>query len=162
MTTSTLIYWIVRSALFLTAAVGTSAYAIRRGGQPERAVAAMVVAAVCVTTLLPRSHYAEIVWPLLAIDGVMLAGLLLVALSADRFWPLYFAAVHLLAVTLHGVRAYDPTILPNVYARLGGLLAYPTLVILAIGTWRHRRRGPEPDWSWQVRRERALAGPVGG
>lgn len=154
--------WIVRSLLFITAATATCFYALRHGGQPERTVAIMVVLAVVITTVLPRPHFAEIVWPLLAIDGSLLVGLLLVAMWADRFWPLYFAAVQLLAVTLHGVRAYDPTILPDVYARVGGLLAYPVLAILAIGTWRHRRRTPEPDWSWQVRRERAVADAAGG
>ncbi|WP_174280155.1 hypothetical protein [Sphingomonas bacterium] len=140
----------------------TCGFAFRNGGQPERIVAWLVVIAVGITTVLPRPHFATIVWPLLVADGVMLIGLVLVAAWADRFWPLYVAAVQLLAVTLHGVRAYDPTILPDVYARLGGLLAYPVLVILAIGTWRHRRRAPGFDWSWQVRRERALAGAAGG
>lgn len=162
MPTAVLILWIVRSLLFVISAAATALYAMRHGGQPERAVAIMIVSAVAITACLPRWYYAQVVWPLLAVDCSMLAGLLLVAAWADRFWPLYFAAFHLLTVVLHGVRAYDPMILPDVYARIGGQLAYPTLAILAIGTWRHRRRGPELDWSWQVRRERAVAGPAGG
>ena len=144
---------IVRIALFYLAAAAAAAYAWRRGGQPERATAAMLIVAAVATGLVPTVPgvtFATVVWPLLAIDVLLLAGLTIVALVADRYWPLYFCAVHLMAVAIHGVRAYDADILPSVYARLGGELAYPTLVILVVGTWRHRRRSPETDWSWQV------------
>ena len=145
---------IARIALFYCAAAAAAAYAWRRGGQPERAIAAMLIVAAVATGLIPTVPgvtFAKVVWPLLAIDILLLAGLTVVALFADRYWPLYFCAVQLVAVALHGVRAYDVTILPNLYARLGGELAYPTLLILVVGTWRHAWRGPETDWSWQVK-----------
>lgn len=146
---------IVRIASFYLVAAASVAYAWWRGGQPERVTAAMVMIAAIATGLIPTVPgitFAKVVWPLFAIDMLLLAGLTVVALLADRFWPLYFCAIHLVAVALHGVRAYDPTVLPTLYARLGGELAYPTLVILIAGTWRHALRGPEPDWSWQIRK----------
>lgn len=148
--------WMVRSLLFLTAAIPAIVYAVRCGGQPERLTAAMIALAILATTAVPRETYLELVWPLLLIDVLLLAGLTAVALCADRYWPLYFAATHLLTVALHGVRVYDPELLPTVYARLGGQLGYPTLVILIVGTWRHVRRGAEVDWSWQVDRDRSI------
>ena len=144
---------IARALVWYAVAVPTCLYAARRGGGPERAVAALVIAASVATMLVPSEPgvtYLTVVWPLLAVDVVMLAGLMAVALAADRYWPIHFAAVHLLSVLLHGVRAYDPTILPGVYARLGGELGYVTLAILAAGTWRHVRRGGDVDWTWQV------------
>lgn len=145
--------WVLRAAAFAPAAAVTCVYAWRRGGQPERVTAAMTATAIVATLVVPRADFSRVVDQLLLIDGALLLGLTAVALAADRFWPLYFAALQLLTVALHGVRAYDPAILPAVYARLGGELAYPTLVILAIGTWRHVRRGAEADWSWQVARD---------
>jgi len=105
------------------------------------------------TSLVPFHTYQQVVRPLLVIDLAMFVGLLAIALAADRYWPLYTAALQLLAVALHGVRAYDPVILPDVYARLGGELVYPLLLALVLGTRRHVRRRPETDWVWQVRHE---------
>lgn len=155
LTSAAVAIWIIRSLVFLLVAVPTCLYAARRGGAPERLVGAMVVVATIATTLVPRQSWQTVVEPLLVIDGVMFIGLVAVALYADRFWPLYFAAVQLLTMAVHGVRAYDQTILPEVYARISGELAYIALGILAVGTWRHRRRSPEPDWSWQVKDEQS-------
>lgn len=153
MTATATAIWIVRSLIFLVAAVPTCLFAVRRGGSPERIVAALICLAVIATSLIPPHTWRGVVAPLLVIDAAMLAGLVGVALFADRFWPMYFAAVQLLTVGVHGVRAYDASVLPSVYARLAGELAYLTLAILAIGTWRHVKRGPEADWSWQVGHE---------
>jgi hypothetical protein len=147
---------IIRATLFLAATAAASAYAVRRGGQPERISAALVVAATIATMVIPAASYRTVVWPLFAIDAALLVGLVAVALVADRFWPLYLAAVQLLTVALHGVRAYDLVILPAVYARIGGELGYLAIGILAVGTWRHWRRGDEPDWSWQPNRGEAV------
>lgn len=146
---------IARALVWYAVAVPTVVYAARRGGGPERAAAALVIAASFATMLVPSDPgvtYRTVVWPLLAIDSLMLAGLLAVALAADRYWPIHFTAVHLLSVLLHGVRAYDPDILPGVYARLGGELGYLTLAVLAAGTWRHARRRDDVDWAWQIPR----------
>lgn len=145
---------IIRAVLFYAAATATVVYAVRRGGQPERVTSAMLIIAAIGTTLLPGMSFREVVWPLFAIDLALLIGLVALSVLADRYWPMYFAAIHLITVALHGVRAYDRTIIPTVYARLGGELAYPTLAVLAIGTWRHCQRGRERDWSWQPRRPR--------
>ena len=148
---------IVRTIVFYSAAAATVCFAVRRGGRPEQATAALLTVAAIATTLLPGASVRSVVWSLFVVDLTLLVGLTAIALSADRFWPMYFSAVQLVTVGLHGVRAYDQTLLPAVYARLGGELAYPTLLILAIGTWRHHRRLPETDWIWQVRDESAKA-----
>lgn len=161
MTTIAFVEWLVRSLLFLTAAIPACGYAWLRGGAPERLTALLVMIAITATTVLPTASYRQVVWPLLAVDGALLIGLVAIALFADRFWPLFLAAVQLLAVAVHGVRAYDESILPTVYARLGGELGYMVVGILAVGTWRHWRRGPECDWSWQVRCDHASPALVG-
>lgn len=147
---------LLRSAVFVAAAIPSCWYAARRGGAPERVTAALIVLAIIATTVITDHNYRHVVAPLVLVDAAMLTGLVAVALAADRYWPLYVAAIQLLTVALHGVRAYDPTILPDVYARLGGELAYPILIMLVLGTRRHVQRGKEPDWVWQVRHDPSI------
>ena len=61
-------------------------------------------------------------------------------------------ALELVALGAHGVRAYDPYIVPILYARLTAQVIYPMLVVLAVGVWHFQRRvrrdGRTPaDWS---------------
>ena len=150
---SPIVFWILRSALFLVVAIPTCWYAARRGGGPELVVSGLILLGILATTFVPQQTYRQVVEPLLVVDSLVLTGFVVVALTADRYWPLYVAAIQLLTVTLHGVRAYDVTILPDVYARLGGELAYPLIIVLLLGTRRHVRRAPEADWLWQVQHE---------
>ncbi|WP_374295419.1 hypothetical protein [Sphingomonas sp.] len=131
-------------------------YALVAGGKPERAVAVMLLVASFATLALPFDagsfHALEVVG--LIIDLGLMGGLVAVALVANRFWPLWLAAIHLLAIGIHGVKALDAGLMPWMYAGAGGKLAYPMLIILAAGVMRHRtrivRQGSDPDWSWRV------------
>ena len=48
----------------------------------------------------------------------------------------------------------DPLVLPAIYYRVTAWSAYPTLLIVAIGAWRHRRRllAGRHDYSWTFER----------
>ncbi|MBZ6380673.1 MAG: hypothetical protein MIK27_10910 [Sphingomonas sanguinis] len=91
----------------------------------------------------------------LMIDLALMGGLITVALLANRFWPLWLAALHVLAIGIHGVRGFDAALMPWMYAAAGGKLAYPMIALLAMGVTRHRQRlaryGQDPDWilPWQ-------------
>jgi hypothetical protein len=143
-----------RILLFFTAQVLVSGFAIWRGGKPERVVGSSLLAAMVASALVPvapRESYYSLHLPLFAIDLLLLSTLILVAARANRFWPIWLAALQLVAIGVHGVRAYDPHILPIVYARIVGEIAYPMLALLVIGTVRHHSRalrlGGERDWS---------------
>lgn len=129
-------------------------YAVRAGGLPERLVAIMMAVAALATSAVPWQSHRSF-WMIeeqrVYIDVALMIGLAVLALRANRFWPIWVAALHLLAVGVHGVRAYDPAVLPIVYAKLVGWIAYPMVVVLIWGVRRHRQRvmagGPEGDWS---------------
>lgn len=146
----------VRIIVFEILLLAVALYAVRRGGAPERLVAIMLLVAAWTTLLLPfnpQTGFRHLETSRLAVDGALLFGLIAVALRANRFWPLWLAAFQLVAVGVHGVRAYDAGVLPIVYARLTGQIAYPMCLVLAIGTWRYRQRylrraqGGVRDWS---------------
>lgn len=133
----------IRIAVFELLQVLVSGYALRWGGAPERIVGGLLLAAAWTSLLLPydpKSVFRNLETGQLIVDLSLLAGLLAVALRANRFWPLWAAAIQLLAIGVHGVRSYDEGIVPIVYARLTGELAYPMCLVLAAGTWRYRRR----------------------
>ncbi len=143
-----------RILLFNAVLLSAFVYAVRRGGLPERWAAGMMVAAAIATFALPsipRVSFFELEWQRVAIDLALLVGLLIIMSAADRFWPTYCAALQLVTVMTHGVRAYDPLVLAQVYWNLSSWLAYPVIAILAAGVWRHSRReavtGPEYDWT---------------
>lgn len=147
----------IRVLAFNIVLLAVAAYAWRRGGGPERWTAAMFVIAGALTYLapvIPGLTFVRLQWERVAVDMLLLCGLLAIVAVADRFWPMWCTAVHLLTVATHGVRAYDPAVLPIVYTRVSAWLAYPMLAILVAGTWRHARRargGPDVDWTFQRR-----------
>jgi hypothetical protein len=148
-----------RVLVFAAVLLGTCLYAFRRGGAPERCVASLLLAAAIASYLLPHVRgytYFHVEWQRVAVDTLLLGGLVAVSLAADRFWPLYLTAFHALTVMTHGVRAYDPAVLPIVYTRVAAWLAYPGLLLLVIGVARHQRRlragTHEFDWTFQRRR----------
>lgn len=94
------------------------------------------------------------------IDLVACFAAFAVALYANRIYPLWFAAVQLLAVFVHLARGLAVDILPVVYAMMFIAPSYLQIAILALGIWLHRRRtrqhGPYRSWRSSLRPSRAL------
>ncbi|GAA0677275.1 hypothetical protein FHT00_002511 [Sphingomonas insulae] len=140
--------------LFNLLLFGACGYAFWAGGAPERWTAAVFVLGGIATSVLPfqqRLSYHSVFWPLLSVDAAMLVVLIGIALRANRFWPLYVSALHLITIAIHGVKAFQPDLVPWMYAGASSKIAYPMLMLLAIGAWRHRHRlnrfGSDRDWS---------------
>jgi hypothetical protein len=129
-------------------------FALLKGGVPERIVAAIFLCAGPATYVAlwaqPEQAYENVEMTVLAIDSVMLVGLIALAITANRYWPIWIASLQTIIVAVHGVKAFDPTLVAWTYAVASGKLAYPQLALLALGTWRHHRRrteaGTETSW----------------
>lgn len=144
----------IRLTIFYVALCSIACYAARRGGAPERWMATLFVVAAGAShaiVLLHGSNYVQLDLLRLAVDVALLGGMTIIMAKADRFWPMYCTTFQILAVATHGVRVMDPLILSPVYYRSTAWLAYPTLIILAAGVARHRRReksyGAEHSWT---------------
>lgn len=142
------------AAIFACSLVALTAYALRRGGAPERlAAGAMALAALATyaTGLTNTFAFRQTEWQLAMIDIVLLVALTSLALVADRFWPMWLSALQALAVISHVARAIDPHIAPGAYWWALGKISWPMLLVVGIGIFRHDRRlragFPEHAWS---------------
>lgn len=130
------------------------AYAWFRGGAPERA-AATIIAIGSILTTLSYTPYAtrfqSVETGPFVIDIVVWFAFVALALKAERFWPIWVAALQGVAVAVHAIRLIDPTIIPWAYAFLMAIWVYPMLALLVFGIRQHQRRlklsGADPSWS---------------
>lgn len=142
-------YYVIFHAMFV-ASVG---FAFWKGGPPERLGAAVLVA---MAVIQPIAH---LVTPLrfhkvdtagLTVDLMAFAGMAVIALYADRKWPLWTAALQLLACAAHLVRILSIKVEPLVYGTMKAAPTFAVLFVLVIGTEMHRRRlrrhGADPSW----------------
>ena len=143
----------LRIAVFNCVQLAACLYALKHGGAPERWTAWMMAAGAALTATLPSwsSIRFDMTSPtLLLVDLALLGGLCWLAARANRFWPLWVAALQLVAIAVHVVRGLDPTILPAAYNQTVGKVAYPMILLLVLGTFRHSQRertSTDDDWS---------------
>jgi hypothetical protein len=95
---------------------------------------------------------------LFAVDLLLLIGLCIVAIRANRWWPIPVAGCQLVAVLVHATKLLYPAMIPDSYALLTTIWSWPMVALLAVGTWAHRRRVATgvfvPDWK-PISRRRA-------
>lgn len=139
-------------------------YALWVGGAPERATALVFVGAAMASYAVPYSGFHVVEAPLFLIDLLTLLALVLIAMTANRFWPLYVAAIQLLTVAVHAVKAYQPALAFWMYGGALGKMAYPTLILLAVGAIRHRNRMARfgGDRAWSISPAKSVVAPLGG
>lgn len=137
--------------------LGCCGYALMRGGAPEQIAAGLQLAAALLTPLMLSGinrRFAGVEYGVFAVDAVLLFALVGVALFADRGWPMALAALQLDTTAVHLLKMVDPNVIPVTYALMMGVWSYPMLVIMAIGTARHRRRlkrtGTDRAWSARI------------
>jgi hypothetical protein len=119
---------------------GTCGYALFRGKADSRIVAAVFLIGDLSTLALRSSTYSSVETGVLAVDILGFLGFTYAALISDRFWPLWISGLQLTSSLGHLFKAIDTHLLPLAYAAALRFWAWPILIILAIGTWRGRRR----------------------
>lgn len=137
----------LRLIIFNALLVGSCGYAWFRGRADERVVAAVCITASLVTLAVISSFktlYSNVEVGVLTVDIATLAAFTYVALRSERFWPLWVSGLQLTTSVAHLLKLVDPTLLPIAYSAAARMWSYPILIILAVGTWRSRRRAPSP------------------
>jgi hypothetical protein len=150
--------------------VTSCGYAIWCGGAPERTGAAIFLIAVVFTQVAvsgAASRFRSVEEGVLIVDLAMAVSLLILALRAERLWPLWVTALQVIGTAGHAVKLANPDVIPRAYAFVLAFWSYPMLLLLVLGTFRHQRRmarfGADRSWSsfsgrWDRRRR---TGPIG-
>ena len=137
---------------FLVLLVLCTAYALWAGGGPERAGAAIYAASVAVTHVLRAYNVHR--WGVVnvgefTVDAVTFVIFIVIALRANRFWPLWVSALLGLGVLGHLGRLVGPDFW-WAYAVVLTIWSYPIVLLFAIGTFLHQRRlnrfGADRSW----------------
>ncbi len=132
-------------------------YAVVCGGAPERvmgcAIFAAVVASHIATVVLksPTHPFASVEIGVAVTDGALFTLTVALALTSTRFWPLPMASMLGCELLGHLARPLGPEIVPKAYYAMVAIWGYPTLLLLAVATRRHRvrlgRYGVDYGWT---------------
>jgi hypothetical protein len=158
---------VVNTYIYFAILLGCGVYTILRGAAPERIGAAILLLG-SILTLLTLSSVATIYRSLEArvflVDVVTLVAFLVLALRADRLWPLCITAFQLVGTAGHAVKLVDPQVLPYAYAFALRFWGYPMILMLILGTWNHQKRLARNgvDRSWSISSGRSDRRPPGG
>jgi hypothetical protein len=129
-------------------------YAFAVGGSPER-LGAGAYALACVAShflfSVPAIKFRSVETGVFFVDVLVFVAFAVLAVRANRFWPIWVSALLGLGVLAHLARWAGPDTIPWAYQLVLSIWSYPILAIIAIGAFNHRRRrarlGTDKSWS---------------
>lgn len=137
----------------LVALIVGCGYAFVRGGPPERWGAVSFFATAVLSNLVAFASQRHFMTPdlgLMAVDLSYFAAAVVLALRAQRYWPMWVAALQLDTMLTHLLK-FSSFAAPFSYAVALWLWALPIPVMIGVGAWRHHQRikqwGSDPAWS---------------
>jgi hypothetical protein len=139
---------------YLTILLICWAYALLKGGAPER-IGASVIGLGSVLSLVAASssgaRFGSVEVGVFLVDVAAFAVFLGLALRAERHWPLWVAALQAIGTAGHAAKLTDPKVIPLAYAFVLAFWVYPMLLLVVMGTWQHQKRlakfGVDKSWS---------------
>jgi hypothetical protein len=140
--------------VFLILLIATTAYALTFGGTPER-IGAALYASACVLSLAVVSalpyRFRSVELGIFIVDVLLFVFFVLLALRANRFWPLWVSGLLGLGVLGHLAMMLRPQVIAWAYAAILSIWSYPILLLVGFGTAAHRsrlkRNGADPSWT---------------
>ncbi|MCR5873963.1 hypothetical protein LRS10_07130 [Phenylobacterium sp. J426] len=111
------------------------AVAALRGRNEERLAAGGLLAGWALTMVAYRYQGHQVEWGILLIDVALLALLAWIALRSERYWPIFAAGFHLLAVVTHLARSADPSVTGWAYITAEIIWGYLLAFAIGYGAW---------------------------
>ena len=143
----------LRFALFEIIFLTTNAYALWKGGTPERIAAATFLIAATLTDFVhiqSRGPLASLDGGVMIVDMAVLTVMLALAILSERFWTLWMAAMAGITALTHLSVLSRADLAAWAYWQSEALWSYPMQLLLAVATLRHRQRlkmrGADPSW----------------
>jgi hypothetical protein len=142
-------------------------YVLLKGGAPEKA-GALVLALGSVLSVAavssPSHRFGSVEVGVFLVDVATLIAFLVLALRAERFWPLCVTALQAIGTAGHAAKLLDPGVIRSAYAIVLSLWGYLMLLLIAFGTWNHQKRLARHgvDRSWSSSSDRLDRRPPGG
>ena len=127
---------------FCALLVSALLFVLWKGGAAERIVACAFLTAFLVSMLVEpwtSARFDSTMVPTLLIDASLLVVLGLVALRAERRWPLFATVLQVLIVMAHVVTAIDPALFGMTYMLMINVWPFLQIAILVGGTIAFRR-----------------------
>lgn len=138
---------------FAAAFLACLLFVFSAGGKPERfAITAQLIALLLSLTAISFRAIPAKGLPigLALVDFALALALGLLALRANRIWPIVLAGMQVATVFAHLAKLLSFPMPAAGYVIFVQLWAWPMLILTAVGTYRHRSRtrnfGEEPDW----------------
>lgn len=129
-------------------------FAHRRGGEPEKYVSTIFVLAFVIGIALrlvrgPAS-FVIVDYPQLLIEVVVLVAILVVAIHANRWWPIWVSSLQVLVVSTHLAKFVAVKGLAGAYWMMTTLPTYFQYLVLIMGirhcVVRQKQSHYYPDW----------------
>lgn len=118
----------------------TAAIALWRGGGPERmAAVAMVVAWFATVFVQNNLQRFGVQTSVMLVDAGLMAVLLYVALTSDRWWPMWATGFQAMNVVLHLTVMADAKVWGWAYFVAGSIFSYLVMLALFLGSVGARR-----------------------
>jgi len=133
----------VRLVIFNLLLFGICGYALLKGRTDARIVAIVCIIASFASSTLKGpivGSYTSLETGVFVIDILVFIAFTAVALTSDRFWPLWISGLQLTTSLGHVLKAIETNLVPIAYAAALRFWSYPILIILAVGVWRGQRR----------------------
>jgi hypothetical protein len=133
----------IRILFFNLLLFGACGYALLRGTRDARIVALVCIVANFATLAVKGpvlTSYSSVETGVMVVDILALFAFTFVALTSDRFWPLWVSGLQLTTSMGHMLKGIESSLLPIAYAAALRFWSYPILIVLAVGVWRHQRR----------------------
>ena len=143
-----------RIEFFLTLLMIVCSYSAIRGGQPERWAVMIFMVGFALSVFAASPFEDSFTSPevgVLMVDLILIVPFIMLAMHAERYWTLWICAMQVIQVLSHIPKMIIPELLPQAYYIVIAFWAYPMLLTLAIGTYRHQQRlrqfGVDRSWS---------------
>jgi hypothetical protein len=117
-------------------------FAYKFGGVPEKKVSILFLISSFVTTFFVSNNndFHSIKWDLFGIDLSLAIFLIVISLSADRYWTMAISSLQIVSAAMHPAFALSESKMAFAYAIAMIFWSYPMIIILIIGAMRYQQR----------------------